>query len=79
MCCCARESEWNAANIRTRTPGKTWEADPKKAQDRKSRRRSIRGRPGFSSWILMLFVIFLAMLVATGIAWTFIHPMLHPH
>lgn len=31
------------------------------------------------SWILMLFLIFLAMLVATGFAWLFIHPMLHPH
>jgi len=27
----------------------------------------------------MLALIFLAMLVAIGIAWAFIHPLLHPH
>jgi len=31
------------------------------------------------SWGLMLALIFLAMLVAIGIAWAFIHPLLHPH
>lgn len=31
------------------------------------------------SWGFMLFLIFLAMLVALGVAWAFIHPMLHPH
>ncbi len=30
------------------------------------------------SWILILLMILLAMLVATGIAWAFIDPMLHP-
>jgi len=27
----------------------------------------------------MLFIIVLAMLIAAGIAWAFIHPMFHPH
>jgi hypothetical protein len=31
------------------------------------------------SWGLMLFLIFLAMLIAAGIAWMFIHPMFHQH
>jgi hypothetical protein len=31
------------------------------------------------SWGLMLFFILLAMLVAAGIAWAFIHPMFHQH
>jgi hypothetical protein len=31
------------------------------------------------SWGLMLALIFLAMLVATGFAWLFIHPLLHRH
>jgi hypothetical protein len=31
------------------------------------------------SWGLMLFFIFLAMLIASGIAWAFIHPMFHQH
>jgi len=33
---------------------------------------------GGPSWILMLLLILLGMLAATGIAWAFIHPMLHP-
>lgn len=33
---------------------------------------------GGPSWILMLLLILLAMLAATGVAWAFIHPMLHP-
>jgi hypothetical protein len=35
-----------------------------------------RGGP---SWVLMLLLILLAMAVATGVAWAFIHPMLHPN
>ncbi|MFZ0631218.1 MAG: hypothetical protein WA399_01665 [Acidobacteriaceae bacterium] len=35
--------------------------------------------PSGPSWGLMLFFIFLAMLIAAGIAWAFIHPMFHPH
>ncbi|MGA8532344.1 MAG: hypothetical protein WB622_21640 [Acidobacteriaceae bacterium] len=31
------------------------------------------------SWGLMLFFILLAMVLAAGIAWAFIHPMFHPH
>lgn len=31
------------------------------------------------SWFLMLLIILLAMLIAIGIAWLFITPMLHPH
>ncbi|MGA7522207.1 MAG: hypothetical protein WBW84_06975 [Acidobacteriaceae bacterium] len=31
------------------------------------------------SWGLMLFIILVAMLIASGIAWAFIHPMFHPH
>jgi hypothetical protein len=31
------------------------------------------------SWGLMLALIFLAMLVAIGIAWLFIHPLLQRH
>ncbi|HVT96516.1 MAG TPA: hypothetical protein VHE33_03360 [Acidobacteriaceae bacterium] len=31
------------------------------------------------SWGLMLALIFLAMLVATGIAWMFIHPFFTRH
>jgi hypothetical protein len=30
-------------------------------------------------WALMLAVIFLAILIAIGFAWLFIHPLLHPH
>ena len=33
---------------------------------------------GGPSWIAMLLLILLGMLVATGVAWAFIHPMLHP-
>lgn len=43
--------------------------------------REPEGNPnpqGGPSWILMLLLIVLAMLVATGVAWLFIHPMLHP-
>jgi hypothetical protein len=29
------------------------------------------------SWALMLALIFLAMLIAVGFAWIFIHPLLH--
>lgn len=38
-------------------------------------------RPGTSgpSWGLMLLIILLAMLVALGIAWAFITPLLHRH
>lgn len=35
--------------------------------------------PSGPSWLLMLFILFLAILAAAGIAWAFIHPMLHPH
>ncbi|HTX41217.1 MAG TPA: hypothetical protein VMD25_05280 [Acidobacteriaceae bacterium] len=31
------------------------------------------------SWTTMLLLILLAMLIALGIAWLFITPMLHPH
>jgi hypothetical protein len=31
------------------------------------------------SWLLMLSLILLAMLVALGIAWAFIAPLLHRH
>ncbi len=31
------------------------------------------------SWFTMLLLILLAMLIAIGIAWLFITPMLHPH
>jgi hypothetical protein len=31
------------------------------------------------SWGLMLALIFLAMLIAIGFAWIFIHPLLHRH
>jgi hypothetical protein len=31
------------------------------------------------SWFFMLFLIFLAMLVALGIAWAFISPLVHRH
>jgi len=34
---------------------------------------------GGPSWGVMLLIILLAMLAAVGIAWAFIHPMLHPH
>jgi hypothetical protein len=37
-----------------------------------------RTHPG-PSWGLMLFVIFFAMLVAIGIAWAFVTPLLHRH
>jgi hypothetical protein len=35
-------------------------------------------QPG-PSWGLMLFIIGMAMLLALGIAWAFIHPLLHRH
>lgn len=35
--------------------------------------------PGGPSWSLMLFLIFLAMLLATGIAWAFTHKFLPHH
>jgi hypothetical protein len=31
------------------------------------------------SWFFMLFLIFLAMLAAAGIAWAFISPLVHRH
>jgi hypothetical protein len=31
------------------------------------------------SWVVMLFLIALAMLIATGIAWAFVTPALHRH
>jgi len=34
---------------------------------------------GGPSWGLMLALIFLAMLIAIGFAWLFIHPLLNRH
>jgi hypothetical protein len=44
---------------------------PKKSEPRPT-------HPG-PSWGLMLFLIFLAMLVAIAIAWAFVTPLLHRH
>ncbi|HEX4008086.1 MAG TPA: hypothetical protein VHX60_18070 [Acidobacteriaceae bacterium] len=44
-----------------------------------SGKRDSEATPRGPSWGLMLALIALAMLLAIGIAWAFIHPMLHPH
>ncbi|HZZ39486.1 MAG TPA: hypothetical protein VFE06_10160 [Acidobacteriaceae bacterium] len=44
-----------------------------------NRNRDTQATSPGPSWGLMLFLIALAMLIASGIAWAFIHPMFHPH
>lgn len=38
-----------------------------------------RATPRGPSWGLMVFLILLAMLIAFGIAWAFVTPLLHRH
>jgi hypothetical protein len=50
--------------------------DPAKDRNPQATQRPQHEGP---SWGFMLALIFLAMLVAIGFAWVFIHPLLHRH
>lgn len=72
MCCYAeRKAHGNPERASAGTL-----AEMKSAEEEKPEPGSPKPENSGPSWILMLFLIFLAMLAATGIAWAFIHPML---